>query len=171
VDKENDDQALCRFLIGVDELRARLAPSRYPNIEIADEGYLRFSIDASAGSVEVLIFPFGFKEFKEMSVAVSLPRGIEDVNSKLTDELRKIRDSIKGAKTIIGFCTHEEIMNSYEHNTHPPLALFWNSDKMLEIRKRTDFLSYFGILFSIADMTAAEVESTVRDTLSKLNEE
>jgi hypothetical protein len=106
-----------------------------------------------------------------MSVAVSLPRGIEDVDSKLTDKLRRIRYSIKGAKTIIGFCTHEETMNPYEHNTRPPFALFWNSDKMLEIRKRTDFLSYFGVIFSVADMTMAEVESTVRDTLPKLNEE
>lgn len=53
VKDEDTSRALSRFLIAFDELRARLAPSKYPNIEISDEGYFWFNIGTSMGPAEV----------------------------------------------------------------------------------------------------------------------
>ena len=83
VKTEDSESALCRFLIALDELRARLS-LKYPNIEVTDEGYLWFNIDTSKGTVEILAFPFGFKELEGPSIAVSLPREAEEADLSLT---------------------------------------------------------------------------------------
>jgi hypothetical protein len=61
-EEETIDENLSRLLIAFDELRARLEPSKYPSIEVSDEGHLYFTIDTSMGTIEVIAFPFGFKK-------------------------------------------------------------------------------------------------------------
>lgn len=170
VKTEDTEHALCRFLIALDELRARLAPSKYPNIEIADEGYFWFNVDTSKGTVEILAFPFGFKKLKRPSIAVSLPRKAEDAHLDFMKKLCQIADKITGAKAFAGFSTCDEILSAYRQNKHPPLALFWNLNKMLEMRKKGVFFSYIGVIFPVIEKSIFEVENTIRDILSKFSE-
>ncbi len=167
---EDSEQILCRFLIALDELRARLAPSKYPNIEISDEGCLWFNVEASKGTVEILAFPFGFKEFKEPSLAVSLPRKAEDVDPNLLNKLRLITQSITGLKTFAAFCTAEETLKAYKQNKHPPLTFLWGRDELLEVKKKYVFVNYVGVGFSVVEKDISEIEHTIRKILCKLEE-
>ena len=167
---EDSEHILCRFLIALDELRARLAPSKYPNIEISDEGYLWFNIETPKGIVEILAFPFGFKEFKEPSLAVSLPRKAEDVEPQLLNELRLIAQNISGLKTFAAFCTAEETLKAYKQNGHPPLTLLWSLNELPEMKKKNVFLNYLGVGFCVVEKSVSEIENTIGKILWKLEE-
>ena len=167
---EDNEHILCRFLIALDELRARLAPSKYPNIEISDEGYLWFNIETPKGIVEILAFPFGFKEFKEPSLAVSLPRKAEDVDPSLLNKLRLITESITGSKMLAAFCTTEETLKAYKQNKHPPLIFLWSLNELPEMKKKRVFLNYVGVGFSVVEKGVSEIEKTIRRILCKLEE-
>jgi len=130
---EDNEQRLCRFFIAIDELRARLS-SRYPNLEISDEGYLWFNIDTPQGTVEILAFPFGFKNLKQPSIAVSLPRKARETHSNLLKKLHQIAKSISKAETFTGTSPRDETLKAYSQNNQPPLTLSWNAN-ILEIRK------------------------------------
>jgi hypothetical protein len=170
VKMEDGEHALCRFLIALDELRVRLAPSKYPNIEISDEGYLWFNVDTSKGTVEILAFPFGFQELKELSIAVSLPRKAEDASLSLLNKLRQIAENITGAKAFAGFSTREETLSAYRQNKHPQLALLWSLNEMLEMKKKSVFFSYLGVSFSVVEKSVSQIEHIIRDILLKLEE-
>jgi hypothetical protein len=167
---EDGEHGLCRFLIALDELRARLAPSRYPNIEISDEGYLWFNVETSRGTVEILAFPFGFKEIKEPSIAVSIPRKAEEVDPNLVNSLRQIAEGTTELKTFAGFSTSKETLNAYRHNKHPPLALIWSLNKLPEMKKKRLFFNYLGVGFSVVEKSVSETESLIRSILLKLEE-
>jgi hypothetical protein len=168
VKNEDAGYALSRFLIALDELRARLAPSKYPNIEISDEGYLWFNIDTSMGTAEVLALPFGFKPIKPPSLLVSFPRKAEDINLDFLNKLRQISNSISEAKLFAGFSTNQKILAAYRQNKHPPLVCTQDFDEILEMKKRGVFFSYLGICFSVLDKSISEVEQTIRNILLKL---
>lgn len=170
VEMENDEEALCRFLIALDELRVRLAPSKYPNIEISDEGYLWFNVSTSMGTVEIFAFPFGFKEFNEPSIGASFPCRAEDVSSNFFDKLQKIVAHIAGTKAFAGFCTHEETLNAYKQNKHPPLTRLWRLDEMLEMKEKMPFFSYLGVSFSAVEKNVSNIERIIRDVLLKFEE-
>ena len=167
---EDSEHILCRFLIALDELRARLAPSKYPNIEISDEGYLWFNIETPKGIVEILAFPFGFKEFKEPSLAVSLPREAEDVEPQLLNKLRLIAQNISGLKTFAAFCTAEETLKACKQNEHPPLTLLWSLNELPEMKKKNVFLNYLGVGFCVIEKSVSEIENTIGKILWKLEE-
>lgn len=167
---EDSEHILCRLLIAVDELRARLAPSKYPNIEISDEGYLWFNVETPKGTVRILAFPFGFKEFKEPSLAVSLPRKAKDVDSNLLNKLRLITQSITGLKTFAAFCTAEGTLKAYKQNKHPPLTFLWSLNELPEMKKKRIFLNYLGVGFPVAEKGVSEIERTLRKVLWKLEE-
>lgn len=170
VKMEDREHTLCRFLIAIDELRARLAPFKYPNIEISDEGYLWFNVDTSKGLAEILAFPLGFYS-KEPSVAVSLPRNAEDVDPNFLNKLHQIANNIPGATAIAGFSTHEEILCAYRQNKHPSLTLLQILDGMLEVKKKGVFFSYLGVKFSVVEKKLFEIEHIIRDILLGLEEE
>ena len=138
MEEEDAKCALSRLLIAFDELRARLAPSKYPNLEISDEGYLWFNVDTSIGTVEVIALPFGFKVIKHPSILVSLPCKAEDVN---LDFLKKL---------------------------HHSLVYTQNFDEILEMKRHDVFFSYLGICFSVISKTVSEVEQAIREILLKL---
>jgi hypothetical protein len=172
VKTENIEQALCRLHIAIDELRARLAPSKYPNLEISDEGYLWFNADTSIGIVEILSFPFGFKEIKTPSIAVSLPRKAKDVNLGLLNKLRQLADNISGAKVSATKSGSEvsKILSAYKHNEHPSLIFTSELKEILDMKRKDVFLSYFGLFFPVDDKTVSDVEHIIRDVLLKLEE-
>ena len=172
VEKEDCECALSRFLIALEELRVRLAPSRYPNIEIGDEGHLWFNIDTSIGTIEVLAFPFGCKEIKTPSIAVSLPSKAEDVSLNLLNKLRKIADDIAGAKVFADKSTTgvSEILSAFRRNEHPPLNFTSDLNEILEMKRKRAFFSYFGVFFSVAGKTVSDIEHTIKEILLKLEE-
>lgn len=168
VEEEENECALSRLLIAFDELRARLAPFRYPNIEISDEGYLWFNVETSMGTIEVIALPFGFKEIEHPSIMVSLPCKAEDVDLDFLSKLHQISDGLSGAKLFAGFSTDQEILDAYRRNKHPPLTCTQNFREILKMKKHGVFFSYLGICFPILGKTVSEVERTIREILLRL---
>jgi len=173
VDSEDSGHVLARFLIAFEELRARLAPTKYPNVEISDEGHLWFNIDTSTGIVEVLAFPFGFKEIKEPSIAVSLPRKAEDVDLNLLNRLGSISNEIAGVqffgdKTA---STRDEILSAFKRNEHPSLAFTSDFEEIIGLKEKGVFFSYLGVRFSVLSQTVSEVEQTIKEILANLERE
>jgi len=150
----------------------RLAPNRYPNIEISDEGHLWFNIDTPVGTVEVLAFPFGCKEIEALSVAVSLPRKAEDLDQSLLNRLSRVSESMVGVRLFADktAATREEILSAYKRNEHPPLTFTSDVAEILRLKERGVFFSYLGIRFSVLRKTVSEVEHTIKDVLSSLEE-
>ncbi len=169
-ERENEEHALCRFLIGIDELRARLAPSKYPNVEITDEGYLWFNVDTPKGTVEILAFPFGFKKFNEPSIAISLPCKAEHMDLSLLSRLCQFAHNVKGAEVFAGISTHQEILSALSENEHPPLAPAWSADEVKTMTKKNVFFSYFGVIFGVSEKNVSEVEYIIAGSLSKIEE-
>jgi hypothetical protein len=171
VETEDCESALCRFLIALDELRARLAPHKYSNLEVADEGHLWFNVDSPKVAIEVLGFPFGFKEIKKPSIAVSLPRESQKIDLSLARRLNVAAGTILKAKAFAGFSTHNEILGAYALNKQPPLHLVWNLNGMLEAKEANVFFSYLGLIFPVTQTTVSEAEHLIRNVVSRLEEE
>jgi len=171
VEGEDTGLNLARFLIAFDELRARLAPSKYPNIEVSDEGHLWFNVDTLAGVVEVLAFPFGFGGIEAPFLAVSLPRKAEDVDLGLLNRLVKIAGDNEAQlfadqKT----ATVDEILSAYSRNEHPPLGFTSDFDEILRMKDSEVFFSYLGVRFSVAHKTVSEIEVKIRNIISRLEQ-
>jgi len=167
---EDTNLALSRFLTGFEELRARLAPTKYPNLEISDEGYLWFNIDTSIGIVEVMAFPLGFKDVKAPFIAVSTPRKAEDIELRTLQKWRKISSEIAEAwlfadKTA---ATAQEILDAYKRNQHPPLTFTLDFDEIVGLKRKGVFFSYLGVRFPVKGKTVCEIERMIRDIVSKL---
>jgi hypothetical protein len=151
----------------IDELRARLEPSKYPNIEVSDEGHLYFTIDASMGTIEVIAFSFGFKKVKYPSFLVSLPGKAKDVTSDFLNRLRQI-SSTRGFELFAGFSTDKEILDAYGQGGHPPLVCTQDFKEILKMKREGVFFSYLGICFPVRGKTVLEVERMIRRVLSGL---
>lgn len=173
VEDEDVGLALSRFLSGFEELRARLAPSKYPNLEISDEGYLWFNIDASIGVVEVMAFPFGFGDMKEPFIAVSLPRKAEDLELNILERLCKASSEIAGAGLFADRTgtSAREILAAYKRDQHPPLAFTSDFDEILDLKEKEAFFSYLGIRFPVLDRSVLQIERMIRNIVSKLQGE
>ena len=167
---EDTGYSLARFLIAFEELRVRLAPSRYPNIEISDEGHLWFNVDTPIGIVEVLAFPFGFSNIQSPSLAVSLPRKAQDLDILFLNNLKETSQRINGATlfTHKKSSTTEEILSAFKQNQHPPLTFTSDFNEILRLKEKDAFFSYLGVCFPVQGKTVCEVEQKIRDTLSML---
>ena len=167
---EDASLALSRFLTGFEELRARLAPSKYPNLEISDEGYLWFNIDASIGTVEVLAFPFGFDDMKAPFIAISIPRKAEDLRLHILENLRHISSENEEMRLFADKrgATVQEILAAYRLDQHPRLAFTSDFDEILDLKKKGVFFSYLGLRFPVPDRTVLQIERMIRDVVSRL---
>lgn len=170
IEGEHARSTLARFLNGFEELRARLAPSKYPNLEISDEGYLWFNIDATIGTIEVMAFPFGFSDMKAPFIAVSLPRKAEDIDLGILERLRKTSSVIAGAQLFANKrgITAQEILAAYKRDRHPPLAFTSDFDEILDAKGKGVFFSYLGFRFSVSGRTVLQIERMIRNIVSKL---
>jgi hypothetical protein len=168
--EEDGESTLCRFLIALDELRARLAPGKYPNIEISDEGYLYFNVDTPEGPAEVLALPFGLRS-SEPALAVSFPRRAEEVEQAFLGKLHRVANEVPGAEVFAGFSPNEETLAAYKQNQHPPLTLAFEIEEMLKLKERGVFFSYLGIKLPVAGRKLREVERTIKEILSELEKE
>jgi len=167
---EGTDLALSRFLIGFEELRVRLAPSKYPNLEISDEGYLWFNVDSHVGTVEVLAFPHGFREAKAPFIVVSIPRKAEDLELRLVDKLRDISSHVDRAQLFADKAEADrvEILASFKRDQHSRLAFTSDYDEILRLKSEGVFFSYFGIQLPILDETVSQVELVIRNIVSEI---
>lgn len=167
---EETDLALSRFLIAFEELRARLAPSKYPNLEISDEGYLWFNVDSRVGTVEVLAFPHGFRKAKAPFIVVSIPCKAEDLELRLLEKLRRISSHIKKARFIADKTGANvgQILASFKQDEHPPLAFTSNYDEILRLKRKKAFFSYLGVQLPIIGETVSQVELTIRNIISEI---
>jgi len=170
VEGEDASLALSRFLTGFEELRARLAPSKYPNLEISDEGYLWFNIDASIGTVEVLAFPFGFNDMKVPFIAVSIPRKAEDLRLPTLENLRNISSETAEMRLFANKreTTAQEILAAYRLDQHPQLVFTSDYDEILELKNKGAFFSYLGVRFQVPDKIVSEIEGMIREVVSRL---
>jgi len=170
VEGESVGLALSRFLTAIEELRARLAPSKYPNLEISDEGYLWFNIGASIGTVEVVAFPFGFNDMKVPFIAVSIPHKAEDLSLHALEKLRNISLEIAEMHVFADKrgATVQEILAAYRLDQHPRLLFTSDLDEILDLKKRGVFFSYLGVRFLVPDRTVLQIEGMIRDVVSRL---
>jgi len=162
--------ALSRFLTGFEELRARLAPFKYPNLEISDEGYLWFNIDASIGTVEVLAFPFGFNDMKVPFIAVSIPCKAEDLRLHTLEKLCNIPSGIAEMHVFANKrgVTVQGILAAYKLDRHPQLVFTSDFDEILDLRKKGVFFSYLGVRFAVSGKIVLEIERVIREVVSRL---
>jgi len=161
---------LSRFLTAFEELRARLAPSKYPNLEISDEGHLWFNIDSSIGIIEVMAFPFGHSDMNAPFVAVSVPRKAEDLELRTLEKLRNISTRVEEAQLFADkrCASRDEILAAYKQDQHPSLAFTADFDEILLLKKKGVFFSYLGVRFPVVQKAVLEVESAIRRTVSSL---
>lgn len=162
---ENLGDSLSRFMIAFDELRARLAPSKYPNFEISDEGCLWFNVDTSIGTVEIVGIVFDFKELEGPSVIVSFPRKAKDVELNFLKRLHRISLNINGGALFAGFSPPHETLKAYRHNMQPPLTITQKLEKILDIRRKDVFFNYLGVSFGVSNKKVSEVESIIKNLL------
>lgn len=169
-EEETREESLSRLLIAFDELRARLAPSKYPNIEISDEGHLYFTVDAPIGTIEVITFPFGFKKVEYPSLLVSFPGKAEDVSRDFLNRINKVSKTNKSFELFAGFSTDKEILDAYRRDRHPPLVCSKDFEEILKMKERGVFFSYLGICFSIRGKTIFEAEGMIRSICQALRD-
>lgn len=123
------------------------------------------------GTVEVLAFPFGFKEINPPSIVVSLPRKAEEVTLNLLDKLHQIADNIGGARVIAQQCAEvSEILHAFERDELPKLTFASALDEISEMKREASFFSYFGVLFPVTENTLSDVEQRIKKILRELEE-
>ncbi len=103
-----------RFLIGFDGLRARLAPHRYPNIEIPDEGCLWFNINTLIGTSEIIAIPFELGGLLAPSLLISFPREAKLVDKDFLNKLQQIKNKFNDVTLFAAtFTASERLMKFY----------------------------------------------------------
>ena len=165
---ENSGENLTRFLIAFDELRARLAPSKYPNVEITDEGCLWFNVDTFMGNCEIIGVPFEFKDLKASSIIISFPRKADDINGKFLNKLCYIGDKMSELTLFAGTSPTIETLQAYQQNILPPLTIAHSYDEIYNPKRKGVFFNYLGIAFSITDKNVSKVENVIKQILYEL---
>jgi hypothetical protein len=163
---EPSQRALARFLIAMDELRARLSPDRYPNLEVSDEGYLWFNVASFPGTWEVLAFPFGLGDLPGPALAVSFPHEPLDWGADLVETLAKVLPSGAGWILFAASSSREEILEAYAHGCLPPLRLVRERERLLAVYTREMFWSYFGLYIPAGELTVGDAEQAIRLVLA-----
>lgn len=163
---EPRQRALARFLIAMDELRARLSPDRYPNLEVSDEGHLWFNVASFPGTWEVLAFPFGLGDLPGPALAVSFPHEPLDRGTDLVEALAKVLESKADWILFAADSSREEILEAYAHGRLPPLSLVRDRERLLAAYAREVFWSYFGLYMPAGDLTVKDAEQAIRLALA-----
>lgn len=166
VPDEPSQLTLARFLIAMDELRARLSPDRYPNLEISDEGHLWFNVASSHGAWEVLAFPFGVGDLPGPALAVSFPHEPLDRGADLMEALAKVLESRAGWILFAADSSREEILEAYAQGRLPPLRLITGKEQLLAVYAQERFWSYFGLYMPVEDLMVKDAEQAIRLVLA-----
>lgn len=167
---ESAQEALARFFIAVEELRVRLNPQRYPNLELSDEGHLWFNVPSALGTWEVFALPEGLGDLPGPALALSFPHRPADLKCDLLELLDRTAPDLEGLPLFAGYVSTPEILAAYREDRLPPLHLLKGREQILAKRDQVDFFPYFGLYFPIARHDVLAVENHMREVLSRLEE-
>lgn len=84
---ESAQASLARLLVALEELRVRLNPQIYPNLEISDEGHLWFNVPLALGAWEVFVLPEGLGDLPGPALALSFPHRPTDLKRDILEIL------------------------------------------------------------------------------------
>ena len=165
---ESEHDFLARFFIAIDELRARLNPGTYPNLEISDEGYLWFNIPSSLGMLEIFALPYGLGPFPECALALSFPHDPEDMKVNLAGILSEIAKEFSDVHFIAAYASAKEIMKAYNAGRLPELHFLKEIENISTTGEKVYFFSYFGLWFSVRERDVLKAETLIREILSHI---
>lgn len=171
---ERTGEALARLLIGVDELRARLNPDRYPNLEISDEGHLWFNVLSSIGKLEVVAFPNGFADLPGPALALSFPHRPSDTGSRFLDALVAVKNRLSDSEKLVLFAAHaseEESLKAYGEGRLPPLHVLLGKEEILDHYSKMVFFNYCGLYLPVGQADVTTAETWIKEVVSYINKE
>ena len=167
-------EALARLLIAIDELRSRLNPERYPNLEISDEGHLWFNVPSSIGNLEVFAFPNGFTRLPGPALAVSFPHRPSDDGRRFLDFLDVTKNRLPDLENSVLFAGHvskEESLNAYREGRLLSLHVLLGKEEILENYKEVPFFNYCGLYLPAGQAEVATAEMWIKEVVSYINKE
>ncbi len=163
---EPNHLALARFLIGFEELRARLNPQAYPNLELSDEGHLWFNVVSLPSTWEVLAFPFGLGDLPGPALAVSFPHRPSGAGAAVLERLVQAVLSDAGSIVFAAHSSREEILEAYGNIGLPPLHLLLGKERVLAAYWQREFWSYCGVYLPVGEQAVGDAERAIRRVLS-----
>ena len=167
----SEEVASSRFLIAIDELRARLNPDDYPNLEISDEGCVWFNVRSTIGTLEVLAMPHGFAARRRPALALSFPHRPSGLGPRL---LRRWDQHVagsppgRGAVPFAAWVEKDESLTAYAGGKRPPLQVLWGEAEIAHRYAEVPFFNYFGFFLPVGEMDVSGAESSIRAILSLL---
>ena len=168
---DSEEIAASRFLIAIDELRARLNPDDYPNLEISDEGFLWFNVRSTVGTLEVFAMPRGFAARRQPALALSFPHRPSELGPRL---LRRWDRHVAGsppnrdAAPFAAWVGQSESLAAYTGRKGPPLEVLWGEEEITRRYAEVPFFNYFGFFLPVTGMDVSAAERFVRKILSVL---
>lgn len=163
---ESPRNFLARFLIAVDELRARLNPGVYPNLEISDEGHVWFNMPSPLGLLEVFAFPYEFEYFSAPGLALSLPHNPENTKVDLAEIFCEIAINSSDMHVFAAYASAQETIKAYSENKLPELHFLKGKREISDYRDEVDFFNYSGLWFSVKERNVLSVEIFIKEVLS-----
>jgi hypothetical protein len=164
---ESTQAFLARLLIAMEELRVRLNPRTYPNLEVSDEGYPWFNLPSPVGSWEIFVLPEGLDELPGPALALSFPHRPADLEQDLLPILERIGSTHSGLRLFAAQIPRSEILKAYAQDRQPPLRLPVGMAEILANRDGVHLLNYFGLYFPVAGLDIVTAETVLRDVLSQ----
>jgi len=168
---DSEEIAASRFLIAIDELRARLDPNDYPNLEISDEGYLWFNVRSTIGPLEVFAMPHGFAARRQPALALSFPHRPSELGPRLLRRWdRHVAGSLLGPGVVpfAAWVEEDESLAAYAGGKRPPLEVLWGEEEIAYHYDEVPFFNYFGFFLPVGEADVTDAEGTVRKILSLL---
>jgi len=171
---ESVREGLARLLIAVDELRARLNPVKYPNLEISDEGHLWFNVPSSIGNLEVVVFPNGFEDLSGPALALSFPHRPNDTGSRFVDVLAAAQNRLPDLENLVLFAAHaskEESLKAYREGRHTSLHVLLGKEEILDHCSREVFFNYCGLYLPVGQVDVTTAGTWIKEVVSYINKE
>jgi hypothetical protein len=164
---ESAQGALARFFIGVEELRARLNPQQYPNLELSDEGHLWFNVPSALGNWEVLALPYGLADLPGPALLLSFPHRPDERGKDL---LAALEAAGAGSILLAAFASTGETLQAFAANRLPPLHLLRGREEIGAGYDLADFFGYFGLYVPVAQLTVQAAEELLRGAVARLED-
>lgn len=162
---ETIQESLSRFLIAIDELRARLNPQKYPNLEISDEGYLWFNIPFPLGTFEILAFPYGFGHFPGPALAISFPHKPENLTKDFLETLCDLSSAFPDLSVFAAYAPLQQILKAYSENELPGLYTLKGKEEIHAISSQVEFFPYFGLYVLVENRNVSFIEKLIKEIM------
>jgi hypothetical protein len=164
---ESAQASLARLLIALEELRVRLNPETYPNLEVSDEGHLWFNLPSAMGTWEVFVLPAGLGNLPGPALAVSFPHRPEEWDEGLVESLHRAASTLAGSSVFAAHIPTQEILEAYGRNQLPPLRLLKGKEEILAVYSQVDFFCYCGLHIPVQGLDVLAAEAMIREIISR----